>query len=72
MSPINCRDKPRHAFLRRLIAPSFGPASLKQLESTMNRYYEEFIRGVGKRAEENDGIVELNEWFHNLSFDVSH
>jgi len=39
---------------------------------TMNKYYDEFIRGVGKRAEENDGIVELNEWFHNLSFDVSH
>jgi cytochrome P450 len=71
VSRNNCfRDKPRHAFLRRLISPSFSPTALKMLELTMNTYYEEFISGVGKRAAENNGIVELNEWFHNLSFDV--
>lgn len=36
----------------------------------MNRYYNEFLEGIGQRASQNDGIVEMNEWFHNLSFDV--
>ena len=36
----------------------------------MNAYFSEFIAGIDKRANENGGIVEMNEWFHNLSFDV--
>jgi len=36
----------------------------------MNRYFNEFITGIEQRASHNDGVVELNEWFHNLSFDV--
>jgi hypothetical protein len=50
--------------------PSFSPSSLKMLETTMNRYYDDFIEGINKRAAKDGGIVELNEWFHNLSFDV--
>lgn len=50
--------------------PSFGPTSLKGLEHTMNGYYNEFLEGVEQRAAQNDRIVEMNEWFHNLSFDV--
>jgi len=52
------------------MSPSFGPASLKALEPTMNRYYQEFLAGIEERANKQDGIVELNEWFCNLSFDV--
>jgi hypothetical protein len=36
----------------------------------MNQYYNMFIDGVQQKANQNGGIVELNEWFHNLSFDV--
>jgi hypothetical protein len=36
----------------------------------MNRYFEEFITGIEQRAYKNDGIVEMNDWFHHLSFDV--
>ena len=64
------RNKTRHGFLRRVMNSSFGPTSLKNLEPTMNRYYNEFLEGIGQRASQNDGIVEMNEWFHNLSFDV--
>jgi len=52
------------------MSPSFGPTSLKSLESTMNRYYHDFLNGIEERANRNGGIVEMNEWFHNLSFDV--
>ena len=64
------RDKSRHAFLRRIMNPSFSPNSLKALEPTLNRYYNDFLNGI-EQASLNDGIVEMNEWFHNLSFDVS-
>jgi len=50
--------------------PSFGPTSLKGLEPTMNRYYRDFLDGLEEQAAQNDGIVEMNQWFHNLSFDV--
>jgi hypothetical protein len=36
----------------------------------MNRYYHDFLNGIEERANKNGGIVEMNEWFHNLSFDV--
>ena len=52
------------------MSPSFGPMSLKSLEPTMNRYYHDFLNGIEERANRNGGIVEMNEWFHNLSFDV--
>lgn len=67
---LTCRNKSRHGFLRRVMNSSFGPTSLKNLEPTMNRYYNEFLEGIAQRASQNDGIVEINEWFHNLSFDV--
>ena len=57
--------------MRRLINPSFGPTPLKGFEVTMNKYYDQFVTGLRERAEKNDGIVEMNEWLHNLSFDVS-
>lgn len=52
------------------MSPSFGPASLKALEPTMNRYYQEFLTGIEERANKQGHIVDLNEWFCNLSFDV--
>lgn len=51
--------------------PSFSGSSLRELEVTMNIYFNEFMDGIRERAERNDGLVEMNEWFHNLSFDVS-
>lgn len=64
------RDKSRHAFLRRIMNPSFSTTSLKSLEPTMNKYYNDFMNGIIQRADKMGGIVEMNEWFHNLSFDV--
>ena len=66
---FNGSDKARHSFLRRLISPSFSPSALKALEGTMNTYFKDFIIGIERRAR-NDGVVEMNEWFHNLTFDV--
>ena len=36
----------------------------------MNGFYDEFIDGINQDASANNGIVEINKWFHNLSFDV--
>jgi len=50
--------------------PSFSPQSLNRLESTVDRYVEQLIIGVGNEVAKNGGIVEMNKWFHNFSFDV--
>jgi Cytochrome P450 len=50
--------------------PSFSPQSLKGLQPTVDRYVEQLINGVGNELTRNGGIVEMNKWFHNFSFDV--
>jgi hypothetical protein len=50
--------------------PSFSPQSLKGLQPTVDRYVEQLINGVGNELSSNGGIVEMNKWFHNFSFDV--
>jgi len=50
--------------------PSFGPNPLKAFEKTMETHYERFIWGIRQKASQNDGVVEINSWFHNLAFDV--
>jgi cytochrome P450 len=67
----NSSNRVRHNLLRRIMNPSFSPTSLKLLEPTMNRYYDEFIKGIEQKAKQSGGIVEMTTWFHNLSFDVS-
>jgi len=52
------------------MSPAFGPLSLKNLEPTMNLYYRQFIKGIDQTVGKSGGIVEMNGWFHNLSFDV--
>jgi hypothetical protein len=37
----------------------------------MNNYYQQFLEGLQERANKNGGVVEMTEWFHNLSFDVT-
>lgn len=50
--------------------PCFSPTALRDLEPTMNVYYQQFLDGLQERASKNGGVVEMTEWFHNLSFDV--
>ena len=64
-------NKARHSFLRRVMNPSFSQSSLKNIEPTMNRHYNCFLEGISQQASQNDGIVELNAWFHNLTLDIS-
>ena len=66
----NGRNQTRHNFLRRLMSPSFGPGALKELEPTMDKYFNQFISGIEEQASKNDGVVYMNKWFHNLAFDV--
>jgi len=66
----NDRNQTRHNFLRRLMSPSFGPDALKKLEPTMNEYFNQFISGIEAQASKNSGVVRMNKWFHNLTFDV--
>ena len=52
------------------MSPSFGPASLRNLEGTMNRFFDLFLSGIDTKAKTNEGIVEMNQWFHFLTCDV--
>lgn len=66
----NESDKSRHAFLRRVIAPSFSPSSLRALEITMKGYFDDMIQSVAEIADRDGGVVDMNVQFHNLAFEV--
>lgn len=34
-------------------------------------YFQQFIAGIDQQARENDGVVEMSNWFHSLAFDVN-
>lgn len=52
------------------MSSSFSPISLKRLEATTDGYYNIFLERIGERASQNEGVIDMNEWFHKLSFDV--
>jgi Cytochrome P450 len=63
-------DKTRHAILRRTIGPTLSGSAMTQFEPTLKRYDERFLKKLEKAAEENNGVVDMNDWFNRLSFDV--
>lgn len=62
-------DKNHHSMLRRLLSPSFRSTSLNEFESSLKRYSQDLMEVI-RRNSANGGIVDLNEWFNRLSFDV--
>jgi cytochrome P450 len=66
----DCRDKIRHGFLRRVMNPAFGPKSLQAMEVTVIPYCHRLLNCIDKQIEENGEIVDMSQWFYNLSFDV--
>ena len=63
-------DKKRHGFFRRIANPFFSPAFLRELEPTIQRYYQIFVDGICEDAKRNQGIVDLTEWIDHLVLDV--
>jgi hypothetical protein len=52
------------------MGPSFSAGALKGLEPTMASFIDVFINGIHSTSRENEGTVEITQWFLNLSFDV--
>jgi hypothetical protein len=64
------RDKTRHAALRRTIGLTLSGSAMNQFEPVLKRYQKRFLKRVEEVAEENKGIVDMNDWFNRFSFDV--
>ncbi len=45
----NDSDSKRHSFLRRVLNPSFAPASLRAFEPSMKQHFNRLIHGYSKR-----------------------
>jgi len=67
---MTCREKNRHLFLRRTIGPTFSSASMNVFEPTMKSYSCDLIQAIQRDATVNNGVVDMNDWFNRLSFDV--
>jgi len=56
--------------LRRIIGGSITNNALKKFQGTFQKYSMELMDAIGKVAQENDGVVDMTDWFHRLSLDV--
>lgn len=55
--------------LRRLLSPSFRSVSLNEFEPTLKHYCQDLMEALQRNAT-TDGMIDVNEWFNRLSFDV--
>ena len=56
--------------MRRTIAPSFSQTSLRELEPALKRYSIKLMDAITEIANQDNGVVDMNDWFNRLSFDV--
>ena len=63
-------DNERHAFLRRIIGISFSNTAMNRFQGTLQKYSTKLMQAIEQIATKNDGVVDMNDWFHRLSFDV--
>jgi cytochrome P450 len=70
MNLLMTRDKTRHAILRRTIGPTLSGSAMTQFEPTLKRYEKRFLKKLEEVAEKNNGVVDMNDWFNRMSFDV--
>ena len=64
-------DKLRHAILRRIVGPSFSNVAMTQFEPTLKRYVQQFKDALQGTASENNGRIDMTDWFNRFTFDVA-
>jgi cytochrome P450 len=64
------RNNARHGLLRRIIGVAFSNNAMNQFRETLQKYSMTLIDAIEKVADDNDEIVDMNDWFNRFSFDV--
>ena len=64
------RNNARHAFFRRLIGVAFSNNALHEFRDALRSFSMALIEVIANVANDNDGIVDMNDWFNRFSFDV--
>ena len=58
-----------HVRMRKLLNHAFSPRSLQRLEPMIYENVNELVQGLERDRVENEGIVDLTEWFSWAAFD---
>jgi cytochrome P450 len=57
-------------FLRRTIGPAFNASSLNEFEPILKKHCMQFIDAVEMTAAQNEGVIDISQWFNYSIFDV--
>lgn len=64
------RNRERHAFLRRAIAPGFSANAMADFTPTIMKYVKMFLHNIDEISRKQNGVVDISHWFQSLTFDV--
>ena len=67
---IDCRDKSKHAALRRTMRPVSNMSTLDEISPTIEVFLQRLITGIEKEAKERQGLVDVKNWLYNFTFAV--
>ena len=69
-STFSTTDKAIHAQKKRVLAPAFTDASLKNIEEFFLKHIRTFISQIGPKETEQVSTVDMGHWSNYLTFDV--
>ena len=52
------------------MGPTFSNSSLNEFEPTAKRMCVEFVESLDRAAIQNEGVIDISEWFNLFAFDV--
>ena len=59
-----------HVNLRKVIAPLLNSSAVLEFEATVKQYSTRLLEAIHRVAEENNDMVDMNDWFNRFAFDV--
>ena len=69
-STFSTTNREEHARKKRVIAPGFTDASLRNIEEFVLKHIRTFIKQIGPSGNEQCSIIDMGHWANYLTFDV--
>ena len=69
-STFSTQDKAVHSRKKRILAPAFTDASLRNMEEYVLKHIRTFIQKIGPAENAESSVTDLGEWSGFLTFDV--
>ena len=69
-STFSTQDKEIHARKKRILAPAFTDASLRNMEQYVLKHIRNFVQKIGPAEDSESSVTDLGQWSGYVTFDV--